>query len=93
VLVDEHEAARVAQLGHRGTASTPLKAGITIENLKGSLCSFFTEPSSACSATVIMPASTPTTFALVIQLMWRWRSTDSISPLLSPTPPRPMWPM
>ncbi len=54
--------------GTAATASTPLKAGITIEYLKGSLCSFFTEPSSLCSATVIVPASTPTIFALVIQL-------------------------
>ena len=54
--------------GTAATGSTPLNAGITIEYLKGSLCSFFTAPSSPCSATVITPSSTPVIFALVIHV-------------------------
>jgi sulfide:quinone oxidoreductase len=75
------------------TASTPLKAGSIIENLNGSACSFFGLPSSSCSATCILPASTLVTLALQIHLMCLSRSADSSMPLESPTPPRPRWPM
>ena len=75
------------------TASMPLKAGSIIEYLNGSSCSFFGVPSSLCSVTYILPASTLVVLALQIHLMWRSRIADSIMPLESPTPPRPRWPM
>ena len=40
------------------TASMPLNAGSIIEYLNGSTCSFFGLPSSSCSTTCILPAST-----------------------------------
>ena len=75
------------------TASTPLNAGSNMANLNGSSCDSPGWPLPSCSTTVIAPSRTSETLLLTSHLMWRWRNSDSISPLESPTPPRPMWPM
>ena len=59
----------------------------------GTTCGSSGWPFESCGTTVISPSRTSATLAFSIHLMWRWRISDSIRPLESPTPPRPMWPM
>ena len=75
------------------TASTPLNAGSSMAKANGSCCGSSGWPFSSCGTTVISPSRTSATLLLTIHLMWRWRISDSIRPLESPTPPSPMWPM
>ncbi|OIQ64983.1 hypothetical protein GALL_534620 [mine drainage metagenome] len=75
------------------TAATPRNGGRIMENPNGSVWVFSNAPESSICSTVISPAVTCFTLALVIQPMWRLRNSLSISDLVSPTPSRPRWPI
>ena len=55
MLVDQHEAARIDQALDARSGAMPRNAGNSIEKPNGS-STVFTEPSSAISSAVILPA-------------------------------------
>ena len=88
MLVDQHEAARIAQPRHGRHGIDAFECGDHGAVGEGQLV-FLLErirPRSS-SCTVISFAVTEVILAFVIHLMCRSRSSDSMSPLLSPTPP------